>query len=176
LSSQGDLVVLAVVARPHGLKGELKISLECSGIDRILSCPDLLLVGEGKDPRPVKADMAFLRPDGTAVVRLVGISDRDAAEALRGARLAVPEDKQAPAPEDSFYVHDLVGCRVVDPSGVEMGILEEVMEIPANWVYVVRGGGREWLVPAVKSIVKKVDLKSRRVVVDWPGEIDADRS
>lgn len=176
MSSGSDLVVLAVVDRPHGLKGELKVSLLCSGIDRLLSCPDLLLAAEGKDPVPVKAEMAFARPDGTAVVRLSGVGGRDAAESLRGARLAVPSGKEAPAPEGSFYVHDLRGCRVVDSKGEELGVLEDVLDVPANAVYVVRGKGREILIPAVKSMVRKVDLKSRRVVVDWHGEVDADRS
>jgi len=174
--SSPDLVVLAVAQRPHGLKGELKVELSCSGIDRLLSCRDLLLVPPGGEARPVRVEMAFTRPDGTAVVRLDVVKDREAAEKLRGAVLAVPAGREAPAPEGSFLIHDLVGCRVVDPQGVELGILSEVMETPANWVYAVRREGRELLIPAVKSMVRKVDLASRRIVVDWPGVIDADNA
>jgi len=164
------------VIRPHGLKGELKVDLACSGIDRILTCSDLLLTGAGKEPRPVKAEMAFARPDGAIVVKLREVNGRDEAEACRGMKLMVPADKAAPAPEGSFYIHDLLGCRVATPAGEELGILEEVMETPANWVWAVRRNGREILVPALKSMVKKVDLKARRVVVDWPGEINEDNA
>lgn len=174
--SSPDLVRLAVVQRPHGLKGELKVELTCAGVDRLLSCADLLLAAPGSEPRPVKVTMGFERPDGTAVVRLAEVTDRDAAERLRGAFLAVPEGRQAPAPEGSFLLHDLLGCRVVDGKGLELGVVTELMETPANWVYVVRREGRELLIPAVKSMVRKVDLTSRRIVVDWPGEIDADHA
>jgi 16S rRNA processing protein RimM len=174
--SNPDLVVLALVQRPHGLKGELKVELSCSGIDRLLTCRDLLLVPVGAEPRPAVVEMAFTRPDGTAVVRLADVKGREEAEGLRGATLAVPAGREAPAPEGSFLVHDLVGCRVVDVRGAEMGVVEELMETPANWVYVVRREGRELLIPAVRSMVRKVDLGSKRIVVDWPGEIDADHA
>jgi 16S rRNA processing protein RimM len=174
--SNPELVVLAVVLKPHGLKGELKVELTCSGIDRLLSCTDLLLVPPGGEPKPVKAEMAFPHTDGSAVVRLGEVKGRDAAEKLRGAKLAVPAGREAPAPEGSFLIHDLVGCRVMTPEGSDLGILEAVIETPANWVYAVRREGKELLIPAVKSMVRKVDLGKKRIVVDWPGEIDADNA
>ena len=65
----------------------------------------------------------------------------------------------------SYYVFDLVGCRVVGNSG-EIGVIREVLKMPANDVLVVDSGSREVLIPAVKSVVREVDLEGRVVTIE----------
>ena len=170
----GDFIVLATIVRPHGLKGEVKLSLSCKGLDRLENCASLRLVKEGKELKTVTIIRSFMHPDGGAVVRLKEVVGVDEAESLRGAYLAVREGEQAPLPEGTYYSDDLLGLAVVTPSGVSLGRIEEVMDNLANGVYVVRDGEKEILVPALKSVVREVDLKGRRMVVDLPEEIDAD--
>lgn len=167
-------VVLATIVRPHGLKGEVKLSLSCSGLDRLLSCKPLRLMKDGCELKEVTIIRSFQHPDGDVVVRLKEVVGVDEAEALRGAYLAVLEGEQPDLPPDSFYLDELVGLNVITTTGEDLGRIEEVMDNLANGVCVVRKGEKETLVPALKSVIREVDLKARRMTVELPEEIDAD--
>lgn len=105
-------------------------------------------------------------------VKLTGLDDRTRAGLLRGSYLEVPEGEARSLPEDAFYHHQLEGLEVVTESGRALGRLSQVLERPANDVWVVSGEA-EHLVPATREAVKKVDLESRRVTVaDWLLEVE----
>src|SRR5260221_3081340 len=89
-STSNDFVVLGVIVRPHGLKGEVKISLLCSGLDRLVSCRSLRLVKDGVEIKQVSIIRSFMHPDGDAIVRFKEVVGVDEAESLRGAHVAVP--------------------------------------------------------------------------------------
>ena len=108
---------------------------------------------------------------GQLTVKLAGIEDRDAAQTLRGAPIAVPRSELPPGDERDFYRADLIGCEVVNLAGVRLGAVTHFIEIPAHALMVVRGE-REYWVPAVPQHLRRVDLKSRQVVVDWDDPAD----
>ncbi len=170
----GDYVVLATIVRPHGLKGEVKVSLSCSGLDRIVSCPSLRLVRDGVELKTLSVMRSFMHQDGDAVIRFREIQGVDEAESHRGAYLAVPAGDKAELPPDSYYLDDLEGMTVVSPAGEDLGIVEEVINYPANAVCVVKKGEQEILVPALKSVLREVDLKARRMVVELTEMIEGD--
>lgn len=169
-----DFIVLGTIVRPHGLKGEVKVSLSCSGLDRIASCKDLRLVKDGRELKKVSVIRSFLHPDGDAVVRLKEVVGVEEAESLRGAYLAVLAQDRAVLPPDTYYWNDLVGLTVVTAQGGILGQIDEIMEGLANGVLVVRDGDKEILLPALKSVIREVDLEKRRVTVEVPEEIDGD--
>jgi 16S rRNA processing protein RimM len=70
--------------------------------------------------------------------------------------------------EQSYLVKDLVGCRVVTLQGEELGLLKDVLATGANDVYVVNEGANEVLVPALKTVEKKIDIAGRQIDVDLP--------
>jgi 16S rRNA processing protein RimM len=102
------------------------------------------------------------------VVKLGGIDNRTMAELARGRYLEVPEHAARPLGEGRFYHHELVGLSVQTSSGRRLGTIAEVLERPANDVWVSREGEVEHLIPATRDAVVEVDVQSRRVVVaDW---------
>jgi 16S rRNA processing protein RimM len=165
-------VVLGTIVRPHGLKGEVKIDLACSGVDRLTSCKNLKLVKNGKELQKVSVMRAFTHNDGDAVVRFKEIQSPEEAETLRGVYVAVLSEDRKPLPEDQFYMDDLMGLAVETLEGKKLGVIDEIMEGPANAVLVVKKDGKEVLVPALKSMIRKIDLKAKKLVVDLPEEID----
>ena len=108
---------------------------------------------------------AVIARGGTLVLKLEGVDDRAGAQALTGSELGVRMAEVWPVPEGTYYVFDLVGCRVVGNSG-EIGVIREVLKMPANDVLVVDSGSREVLIPAVKSVVREVDLEGRVVTIE----------
>ena len=150
------------------------MSLSCSGLDRILSCPALRLVKDGVELKRVSVMRSFEHSDGDVVLRFKEVVGVDEAETLRGAYVAVKASDRQELPPDTFYSDDLLGLAVVTPSGEPLGQVEEVMDDLANGVCVVRQGDRETLVPMLKTVVREVDLKARRMVVELPEEVDAE--
>lgn len=110
---------------------------------------------------------------GALVLKLSGLDDRTAAEGLRGSYVEVPEEDRRALGAGAWYVDQLLGLRVRAESGLEVGTLAEVLERPANDVWVVRGAAdgadrTETLIPATKEAVLSVDLPTGEVVVaDW---------
>lgn len=155
---------------PHGIKGEIQALLLTDfperiteGLEVFITCPD---------PRksPVKTIVRSSRPFKKGIlIRLEGVDDRDAAEELRGATLEIPEGDVQPLPEGNFYIYQLIGLEVKSLQGEYLGVLEEVLQGPANDVYVVRDDNSEVLVPALRKIVREVDLESGTMLVDRDG-------
>jgi len=102
------------------------------------------------------------------VVKLQGIDNRTFAELFRGRYLEVPQEEMRELETGRFYHRQVIGLAVVNTAGESIGVVEEVLERPANDVWVSRRGSIEHLIPATKDAVIEVDLARGRVVVaDW---------
>ncbi len=102
------------------------------------------------------------------VVKLHGIDNRSLADMFRGRYLEVPDEQERSLEPGRFYHRQVVGLAVVSTSGERLGVIEEVLERPANDVWVSREGAIEHLIPATKDAVLEVDIAGGRVVVaDW---------
>jgi 16S rRNA processing protein RimM len=172
-------VVVGRLGRPHGVRGEVSVELRTDEPARRFADGARLAV------RPPRAGGAPAHPHLTVRTtrwhqdRLLAtfeeLSDRTAAEALRGSLLVatVAAEEQPEDPEE-FYDHQLVGLDVVTADGRPVGVLAEVLHHGAQDLLVVRRGGRDdALVPFVTALVPEVDLAGRRVVVaDRPGLLE----
>jgi 16S rRNA processing protein RimM len=129
--------------------------------ERFKSGTRLLVGAETRKLRSarVTGDIAYLRFEG--------ITDRDAAETLRGLDVLVPRSEAVRLPEGEFFWDQVIGLRVEDTSGSELGRVTDILETGANHVYVVHGSQpRELLVPAIKDVVKLIDPAAGRMVIE----------
>lgn len=97
---------------------------------------------------------------GAWILKLEGLTDRTAAEGLRGVLIEAPDADVQRADAESYFLHELVGLRVVTTGGLELGRITEVLQPGANDVYVVRGETGEVLVPAIGEVVSGIDLEA----------------
>src|SRR5256885_851132 len=126
-----------------------------------------IVVADSRMPRDGRfiERIGFYNPK---VAKLAGCDDRDAAERLRGAEVAVTRAALGEAEEGMLYRVDLVGLDVVDASGARLGAVQGFFDAGDAAVMVVAaGGGRERMIPFVDDYVKAVDREARRIVVDW---------
>ena len=100
------------------------------------------------------------------VAKLAGCDDRDAAARYRGRNIAIARSEFPAAGENEFYWADLVGLKVVNREGVDLGSIIRIFETGANDVLVVEGD-RERLIPFTEQVVQSVDLAGRMMRVDW---------
>jgi 16S rRNA processing protein RimM len=90
------------------------------------------------------------------------------AEALVGAWVQLEAARAVALPEGTYFDHELVGCRVVDASGANLGTVVEILRIPGNHQLVVRGDRGEYLIPANGDACREVSIAERRIVADLP--------
>ena len=113
---------------------------------------------------------------GRPIVSLEDVSDIDGAERLAGVEFRVPESELAPLPPDTFYEHDLVGCRVETVDGRSVGAVHGVETASAAARLIVDADGTEVDVPLVDAVCVRVDPAARLIVVDPPaGLLDLNR-
>ncbi len=163
------LIELGTVGAPFGVRGWVKLRSYTHPPERLLDHRRLQLqVGGAWRLYTVEADG---RSGGQLTVKLKGVEDRDAAQALRGAAIGVLRSELPARAAGDFYRADLIGCEVVNLAGERLGAVAHFIEIPAHALMVVRGE-REYWVPAVPQHLRRVDLQARRVVVDWDDPAD----
>ena len=159
-----DLIAIGKIVAPHGVRGELRVAVLTEFPERFLDMKRVLVEGKGEmTVTGVRTHQDII------LMTLAEVKDRDAASALRGRLLQVTRAELMPLPEGQFYVFDLVGVKVFDEAGQELGVLEEVLQPGANDVYLIRRtDGSELLLPALRSVVLTVDMPGRRMVVKPP--------
>jgi 16S rRNA processing protein RimM len=164
MQSKTEWATIGKIVALFGLRGELKVVPLSDIPDRftqlavIYLSPDYACYAiEGV--RPYKGEMVLLK--------LGGIDDAHAAEVLRNRDLCIPFEELAQLPPDSYYQHDILGLHVHTLEDREIGTIVDIMTTGSNDVYVVKEReGRQFLIPAVKAIVRQVDLQRRRMYID----------
>jgi len=156
------MIRVGQVTGAYGLEGAVKVTPLTDFDDRF--DPGALLVLDG-----AAHEVEWSRESQPGlVVKLHGIENRTVAELFRGRYLEVPDDAMRTLEDGRFYYRQVIGLEVVTESGDRIGVIEEVLERPANDVWVSRRGSIEQLIPATRDAVLSVDLDASRVVVaDW---------
>jgi 16S rRNA processing protein RimM len=163
------------VVKAHGISGEVVVEVRTDDpAARFASGTTLRAKGFRGDRQERSFVVAHAREHGgRLLVRLTGVDDRDAADALRGSLFVVDSDDLPPIDEpDTYYDHQLEGLHVRTTTGQDVGIVAEVLHTAAGELLAVhRGDGgemRELLVPFVSAIVTSVSLDERTVEIDPP--------
>ena len=152
------LIEAGRIVNTHGVQGEVKIEVWLDSPQFFKSFRRLVLdSGEELKVLGAKTHKGFV------IVRLEGVADVNAAMRLKGKSVSVRRE-DATLPKGAFFLQDIIGARVVDESGAEIGTLAEVVETPASNIYVVKGES-EHLIPAVPEFIKKTDADAGVITV-----------
>ena len=150
-----DFVLIGRVRRAHGIAGEVSVEPVSDIAERFRGLTRVL-VRRGGEVSEVGVASARNK-GGEVLLRLEGIGDRTAAEDLAGAELGVRRRDVWPLPGGTYYVFELVGSKVVGSGGRDIGVVEDVLRMPANDVFVVRTARGEVLIPVTRNVVKRID-------------------
>lgn len=160
------------VTKPHGIKGEVKV-LPYGQPEDFGHFPEIRLGNEQSPTGPVLQVLAQ-RPQAKGVLLLLaGVTDRTAAEELPGRELWVAERYLPDLADDEFYWYQLIGMRVVVEGGRQLGKVTAIFATGGHDVLVVRGSGREYLIPARREFMLDTDHQEGVLTVsDFPGLFD----
>lgn len=165
-STLAKRVCLGVVTAAHGVRGAVKVKSFAQRPKDIAAYGPL----EDEDGAarytlrvigPAKADVV--------IAKLAGIGDRDAAEALRGARLYLPREALPAPAEEEYYHADLIGLTAVLSDGTRLGEVHAIHDFGAgDTLEIVRPEGQPVMVPFTRAIVPVIDVPGGRLVIDPP--------
>jgi 16S rRNA processing protein RimM len=166
------LIPIGRLTGAHGLKGALRLRLEGEDLE-ILRSLGRVFVNPGGAPREYRVLAIASLGRKSIRLQLEGVVTCEQAEALKGELVMAAESDLPPAAENEFYYYRAIGCDVALTDGCIIGKVEEIFSTGANDVLVVRGEGREVLVPVIADVVKAVDLDAGRITIEAvPGLLD----
>ncbi len=156
-----------------GLGGELKIDASRIGLDALRAGIAVTLHFDDGSTR--ETTIAAVRMHkGRPLVRIAGIADATAADALGHADVLLARD-DAPLHDGEYFDADLIGCRLIDEVGVDRGTVVDVLHYPAQDMLVI--GARRALLPLVRAFVARVDVAHQAIHVTVPpGLLDPDEA
>jgi 16S rRNA processing protein RimM len=160
-----QVVRLGEISGVHGVRGWVKVHSYTEPKSNLIEYREWLLEAGGLR-WSVRVEEGTLA-GRSVIAKLDGIDDRDAAEALVGARVFVPRASLPPCAPGEFYWTDLEGLEVRSLSGDVLGKIARLMPTGANDVIVLAGPDAKLIPYIAGQIVQKIDLNARVMVVDW---------
>jgi 16S rRNA processing protein RimM len=155
-----DGLIVGELVGPHGILGDVKLYPLTDYPERLARYRRLVFLfpdGSWQDVRVQRA-----RPHKNVwLLKLRDVNTLEAAEALRGTQVLVRKEHLVPLPEGQFYIHEVIGLKVVTPEGDELGTVTDVLRNPANDIYVAG----PYMIPAVKELVERIDPAAGVLVV-----------
>jgi len=170
VSIPDDLVLVGHVTGAYGIQGWVRIRPYSADADAMLHAKTWWL------DKPELQDVEMLQSKthgGDVVARLMGVADRNAAEALKGATVRISRKHFPALSDDEYYWVDLIGLEVDNLQGERLGTVHDLMDNGAHpilRVEVAAAGAdkpQELLIPFVDAFVKTVDQQQKKITVDW---------
>jgi 16S rRNA processing protein RimM len=149
------------ITSTHGIRGEVKIYPYTDDVDNILSLKKIYIEEKGYKVSSIKFHKNMF------IAKLIGINTVEEAETFRNKLVQREIDESEELDEDTYYIKDLIGLDVYLEKGELFGKIKDVFQTGANDVYVIRTlDEKEVLIPAIKSVVKDVDITSNKMIIE----------
>lgn len=163
-----DCVELGYVSKAHGLKGDIKVRFDVQDIQDYQKLKSVYLCD--KQDVLTSFDIGRIQIINTneALIHLKHVNYRDEAEALRGSKVMIPLADLPDLPEDKFYFFEIEGFTVIDKELGTLGVVKNVLDMPASPVVVMLYQEKEVLLPMTKEFVIRADKEAKQLHTDLP--------
>ncbi len=159
-----DLIAVGKIVGCFGLRGDLKVQPMTHSIERLTEIHQFLL-GTSSE-KVVSAVIQEVSIKGsTVMLKLQNVTDRTTAEKLIGSFIFIKEQNCKQPKKGSYFIHEIVGCSVWSDTRKYIGIIKNVMKMPAQDVWEIQNNDKLYMIPSVKEFIESVDLKEKKVVV-----------
>lgn len=161
---KSGLLILGRTLKAWGLRGEVKAFATCDSEELVRRLKGVYL--KGHEGLSHYHPLERVRSQGPFLfLKFRGVESPQEARKLVGFEISVPREEAPPLPPGSYYYYDIIGLTVVSEQGEKWGEVVDIIPTPANDVYVVKGKKGEWLLPAVREILLKVDVEGGYLVI-----------
>ncbi len=165
---ENGYVSIGKIVKAHGIHGEIKV-LPYSRSPENFKLYRKVILRDTESRRILPISIVRARSQGDQVVlQLAGVLDRNAAEEIAGMEVWLKKTDLPTLEPNEFYLHDLIGRKVVTDTGLEIGTAKTFLTTKAHDVLVVKGKGVEYLIPVNNEIILRLDEHERTVVISPP--------
>jgi 16S rRNA processing protein RimM len=159
-----ELIPVGKIIGTHGVRGQMKLHSYSGNFDSLGAGRSVLLKKadgtlHGFTLKGAKAN------NGKFIISLTGFDDMDSVEPLMGSELCIKRSNLPEPDEDEYYWCDLIGLQVFTDEGILLGSITDIFETGSSDIYVVNSGDREYLIPAIGTVIKSIDLDNGRIIV-----------
>lgn len=157
------MYIIGYVVKPHGIRGEVKVQPISPDPNRFYQLKKVFLrmdVIQAYSIQKTRVSNRFV------FLKLSGVDSRNEAEILRDCEILIEKEDLIDLPSDGYFIHDLIGCEMITIGGKTVGNVVDILQMASNDVYVVNDdSGKEILVPAIKDVIKEIDIKRKKIRV-----------
>jgi 16S rRNA processing protein RimM len=166
-----DLVPVGRIVGTHGVGATIKIQSYAQSLE--IFKPGSVLLMIGPEDRKISYKIGSIKPHSHgALLTFNEISSREQAKALIGSELYIESGSFPKLEDDVYYWFELIGLNVYTSDERYIGRLESIIETGANDVYVVKKNDQEVLIPALKSVVRSINIGQQIMRVELPGGLE----
>ena len=155
-----ESLIVGRILAPWGIRGEVKVEVLTDFPERFAPRKVVYL-----NTSPLEIESCRYHKQ-QLILKLATIDSIEAAEKLRGQSLTIPGSELHTLPEGQYYAFQLIGLKVVTTGGKTLGRVTDIMPTGSNDVYIVEGKQGEILIPAIEDVVKSIDLKKGKMVIE----------
>ena len=159
-----NIVVVAKIGAPHGVRGQLKLHSFTTPPKNILNFNELYYQKDGE--WQLLSDAKVTVQHSNFLLSIPEYHDRDKVRVFVNVMIGVPRLALGATEANEYFWSDLVGSNIVHVDGAKFGVVDHLLETGSNDVLVVKGD-RERLVPFIDSVIVSVDVTQKQIVVDW---------
>ena len=154
-----DTFKIGLITKPHGIKGEMRVTPLTDDPARFKRLKKVII-----DDKTYGVIGARVAPDAV-YLSLSGVPDRTAAENFRGRFLRVKREDAEPTEEFSYYIADIIGCKVVTEKGEYLCTVEDVTSAKTDFFTATDKDGRTVRFPFLRDMLVKVDIQAKTIIV-----------
>ena len=167
MSENTEYLIIGRIARPFGVKGEVKIIPLTDHAERFVGI-NAVYVKQNGSYRKLEVEGSRIVKNAV-LIKFAHVADRNDAERYRDCILYIDREHAAPIDDDSNYYYDLIGCTVKTTDNTELGIIIDIQNAGSCDVYCVKsknGSDEELLIPVVRDVVKKIDVQKKEICIE----------
>jgi len=159
-----DRVTIGQITRVRGLKGELVVVPLTDDLRRFRKLQKVI-ISKGERVKEFQVENAR-EFKGKVLLKLRQVEIPEEAEKLVGGFIEIGKGQLVKLPNGRYFIFDIIGLLVVTTKGEIVGKVKEVITLPANDVYVVEGDKKQYDIPAIKRVIRKIDLEKKEMIIE----------
>jgi len=159
-----ERVTVGKISRVRGIKGEMVVVPLTDDPRRFLKIHKVIITKEENIREFLVERVREFK--GKVLLKLKQVESPEEAKKLTGGFIEIERDQIVELSEGRYFIFDIIGLRVITTKGQRIGKIKEVISLPANDVYLVEGDKKQYDIPAIKKVVRKIDLEKREMIIE----------
>lgn len=157
-----DYIQVGKIVNTHGIKGDVKVVPLTDDIKRFEKLKTVFIGDEKLELEII--NVSYIK--GNVLLRFKNYEDINDIEKFKNDEVWIDKKDKIKLPKDSFFLDDILGLEVYLTDNNHLGTIKDILQPGANDVYVVKSGKKEYLIPAIKDVIKEVDIDNKKMIIE----------